>query len=213
MFSPALPESRSPYLARSGDEISFALPLFTDRAGNGGNAAVSSARTTLLRNGAKVGETAYAGNGLFEVPGGAAAYRVETEAVRAAGTSEFATRVSGAWTFRSDTAPGDGFTPLPLSVVRFTPELNAGGAAPKGQALRVPLTVQQQEGAANGRIDRVDVEVSFDDGATWTAVPVSAGVATITHPATAGYGSLRVKATDSSGNALEHTVIRAYKIA
>ncbi|MFD0202244.1 MULTISPECIES: S8 family serine peptidase [Saccharothrix] len=212
VFSPALPESRSPYLARSGDEISFAVPLFTDRAGNGGNAAVSSARTTLLRNGTKVGETAYAANGLFEVPAGAAAYRVETDAVRAAGTSEFATKVSAAWTFRSDTATGGAYVPLPLSVVRFTPELDASGAAPRGQALRVPLTVQQQEGAANGRVDRIDVEVSFDDGTTWTAVPVAAGVATISNPAAAGYGSLRVKATDSDGNALEHTVIRAYKI-
>ena len=213
VFSPALPESRSPYLARSGDEISFAVPLFTDRAGNGGNAAVSSARTTLLRNGTKVGETAYAANGLFEVPAGAATYRVETDAVRATGTSEFATKVSGAWTFRSDTAAGDEFVPLPLSVVRFAPELDASGAAPKGQVLRVPLTVQQQEGAANGRVDRVDVEVSFDDGATWTAAPVTGSVATITNPGAAGYGSVRVRATDSNGNALEHTVIRAYKIA
>ncbi|NUT53316.1 MAG: S8 family serine peptidase [Saccharothrix sp.] len=213
VFSPALPESRTPYLARGGDEISFALPLFTDRAGNGGNAAVSSARTTLSRDGVKVGETTYAANGLFEVPPGAAAYRVETEAVRAAGTSEFATEVSAAWTFRSDTASGDGFVPLPWSVVRFAPELDDGGAAPKGRSLRVPLTVQQQEGAANGRIDRVDVEVSFDDGATWTAAPVAGGVATVANPDAAGYGSLRVRATDSDGNALEHTVIRAYKIA
>ncbi|MFJ6676441.1 S8 family serine peptidase [Actinosynnema sp. NPDC091369] len=212
VFSPALPESRSPYLARSGNEISFAVPLFTDRAGNGGNAAVSSARTTLLRNGTKVGETAYAANGLFAVPAGAAAYRVETDAVRAAGTSEFATRVSAAWTFRSDTTTTAEYVPLPLSVVRFTPELDAGGAAPRGQALRVPLTVQQQEGATNGRVDRIDVEVSFDDGTTWTAVPVSANVATVTTPNAAGYGSVRVRATDSNGNALEHTVIRAYKI-
>ncbi|WP_236594777.1 S8 family serine peptidase [Saccharothrix sp. 6-C] len=212
VFSPALPESRSPYLARSGDEISFAVPLFTDRAGNGGNAAVSSARTTLLRDGTKVGETPYAANGLFEVPSGAAVYRVETDAVRTAGTSEFATKVSAAWTFRSDTAADDRQVPLPLSVVRFTPELDAGGATPKGRSLRVPLTVQQQEGAANGRVDRIDVEVSFDDGTTWTAAPVSGGVATIANPGAAGYGSIRVKATDSDGNALEHTVIRAYKI-
>jgi hypothetical protein len=44
-------------------------------------------------------------------------------------------------------------------------------------------------------------------------VPVTAGVATISNPNAAGYGSLRVRATDSNGNALEHTVIRAYKIA
>jgi hypothetical protein len=213
VFSPALPVSRSPYLSRNGDRISFALPLFTDRAGNGGNAAVSSARTTLLRNGVRVGETAYAANGLFEVPAGTAAYRLETDAVRSTGTSEFATKVSAAWTFNSTTTASDEYVPLPLSVVRFTPELDVAGAAPRGQSLRVPLTVQQQAGATNGRVDRIDVEVSFNDGTTWTPVTVSAGVATIANPNAAGYGSLRVKATDSNGNALEHTVIRAYKIA
>ncbi|WP_344043237.1 S8 family serine peptidase [Saccharothrix xinjiangensis] len=212
VFSPALPESRSPYLGRMGDEISFALPLFTDAAGNGGNSSVVSARTALLRDGALVGETPYAANGLFEVPAGAATYRVETEAVRPAGVSEFATRVSGSWTFRSDTVDGEDYAPLPLSVVRFTPALDASGATPKGQVLRVPLTVQQQEGASNGRVSRIDVEVSFDDGATWTAVPVSGGVAQVANPDAAGFGSVRVKATDSGGNALEHTVIRAYKI-
>ncbi|MGM1059924.1 S8 family serine peptidase [Saccharothrix sp. Mg75] len=213
VFSPALPPSRSPYLGRMGDDVAFAVPLFTDASGNGGTAAVSSARTTLLRDGVEVGETPYAGNGLFPVPAGEAGFRVETEAVRAAGSSDFATRVASAWTFRSGTTSGDGYAPLPLSVVRFTPELDASGSAPRGRALRVPLTVQQQEGAANGRVERIDVEVSFDDGATWTAAPVSGGAATVTTPAAAGFGSVRVKAVDSAGNAVEHTVVRAFKVA
>ncbi|MDU0289098.1 S8 family serine peptidase [Saccharothrix longispora] len=213
VFSPALPPSRSPYLGRRGDEVSFAVPLFTDGSGNGGTAAVSSARTTLLRDGVRIGETPYAGNGSFPVPPGEARFRVETEAVRTAGSSAFATRVAGAWTFRSGTTPGDGYAPLPLSVVRFAPELDASGAAPRGQALRVPLTVQQQEGAANGRVERIDVEVSFDDGATWTAVPVSGGAATVTTPGAAGFGSVRVKAVDSDGNEVEHTVVRAFKVS
>jgi hypothetical protein len=38
-------------------------------------------------------------------------------------------------------------------------------------------------------------------------------VALVANPDAAGFGSVRVKATDSAGNTLEHTVIRAYKIS
>ncbi|CCH29186.1 S8 family serine peptidase [Actinosynnema sp. NPDC047251] len=208
VFSPVLPVGRPTSLARKGDEIGFGLPLFGDGAGNGGSSAVSSARTTLLRDGVRVGETAFPGNGLFKVPGGAADYRVETEAARPAGVSEFATRVAAAWTFRSDTAPGGELRPLPLTVVRFAPELTAG-SAPRGAELRVPLVVRQQ---ATDGIGRLDVEVSFDDGRTWAAVPVSDGVARVANPDAAGFASLRVRASDRVGNTAEHTVIRAYKI-
>jgi hypothetical protein len=146
------------------------------------------------------------------VPPGAADFRVETEVVRTPGVSEFSTAISGAWTFRSDTTPGDRFTPLPLTVVRFTPDLDANGVAPAGRVLRVPLVVEQQQGATNGRVDRVKVEVSFDDGKSWSSAAVAGRTAFVRNPATAGHASLRVKGSDRNGNTFEQTVIRAYKI-
>ncbi|KOX23266.1 hypothetical protein ADK67_21190 [Saccharothrix sp. NRRL B-16348] len=212
VFGPAMPKSPFPYLARAGDVVGFSLPLFGDGDGNLGQSVTSSARTTLLRNGTVVGESATPGGGRFAVPPGAANFRVETEAVRTPGVSEFSTAVSGAWTFRSDTVPGDVFVPLPLTVVRFTPDLGANGVAPAGRVLRVPLVVEQQQGAANGRVDRVQVEVSFDDGKSWSSAAVVGRTAFVRNPATAGHASLRVKGADRDGNTFEHTVIRAYKI-
>jgi hypothetical protein len=212
VFGPGLPESPFPYLSRTGDVVEFALPLFGDRDGNFGGSLTSSARTTLSRNGTAVGETAEAARGRFPVPPGAANFRVETEAVRAPGVSEFSTAISGAWTFRSDTAPGERRTPLPLTAVRFTPALDANGAAPAGRLLRVPLVVEQQEGAANGRVDRIRVEVSFDDGKTWSTAPLVGRTAFVRNPGTAGHASLRVKGSDRNGNTFEQTVIRAYRI-
>ena len=58
----------------------------------------------MLRNGVVVGE-APRRTARFPVPPGAAEFRVETEAVRAPGVSEFTTAVSGAWTFRSGHLP------------------------------------------------------------------------------------------------------------
>ncbi|NUT47359.1 MAG: hypothetical protein HOV94_08615 [Saccharothrix sp.] len=212
VYGPSLAEAPDPYLGRKGDEVRFRLPLFGDRHGNSGYSATASASTRLLRNGTVVGEAPVAGRGTVTVPPGAADYRVETEAVRAPGVSEFSTAVSGAWTFRSGTTPGDRWAPLPLTVVRFTPDLDANGAAPAGRVLRVPLVVEQQPGADNGRVDRLQVEVSFDDGKTWSTTPVLGRTAFVRNPAGAGHASLRVKGSDHKGNAFEHTVIRAYAI-
>ncbi|MBY8847296.1 hypothetical protein K7G98_00325 [Saccharothrix sp. MB29] len=107
---------------------------------------------------------------------------------------------------------GERAKPLPLSVVRFTPELDATGGTPAGRVLRVPLTVEQQHGADAGRVRGVRVEVSFDDGESWSAVPVVGNSALVRNPAGAGFAALRAKGSDSRGNTFEHSVLRAYRI-
>ncbi|MET8121637.1 hypothetical protein [Micromonospora sp. NPDC005189] len=61
----------------------------------------------------------------------------------------------------------------------------------------------------------VTVAVSYDDGRNWRPVPVNrngAGwLASVPH-SRAGYVSLRAKATDADGNAVEQTVIGAYQV-
>ncbi|WP_405870819.1 hypothetical protein [Streptomyces sp. NBC_00005] len=68
-------------------------------------------------------------------------------------------------------------------------------------------------------LDTVKVEVSYDDGATWTSVPAkvrgTTGQAVLTHPAASsgsGWVSLRASGDDHSGNTFSQTVIRAYRI-
>ncbi|MFC6087667.1 hypothetical protein [Saccharothrix lopnurensis] len=138
---------------------------------------------------------------------------MEVGADRAPGISEFATRVGLSWTFRSGTVPGNGYRALPLSVVRFTPRLDASGAAPAGGVLRVPLVVDRQEGPDRVDPRRFRVEVSFDDGGRWTPVPVAGSTALVRNGAAKGaYASLRVGATDGRGHELRQTVIRAYRL-
>nr|BFE54200.1 S8 family serine peptidase [Saccharothrix mutabilis subsp. capreolus] len=213
VYGPSVASPEALHLARRGNDIGFGLPLWGDGHGNTGDSNTAKARTTLYRDGVKVGETEYPANGFFEgVPAGKATFKVETEAERAPGISEFSPVVSGAWTFKSDTVAGNEFKPLPLTVVRFTPKLDGTGAAPAGRVLRVPLTVQQQGKADNGRVTRLDVEVSFDDGKTWSKVPVVGRTALVKNAEGAGFASLRVKGADSKGNTFEHTLIKAYKI-
>ncbi|KOX23265.1 hypothetical protein ADK67_21180 [Saccharothrix sp. NRRL B-16348] len=211
VYGPGLPVSRFEYLARVGDHLLVDVPLLNDGANNLGGSRHQTARTALYRDGTKIGEVPEPG-GQFTVPGGAADYRAEVDYVRAPGISELSTRVTGAWTFRSDTTPTGEIRKLPISVVRFAPKLDADGGTPAGRLLRIPLTVEQQQGADNGRVRKVEVDVSFDDGKTWSKVPVVGGAALVRNADQAGFASLRAKGSDSKGNTFEHSVIRAYRL-
>ncbi|WP_308258324.1 S8 family serine peptidase [Saccharothrix obliqua] len=215
-FQPVLGPGLSPtagalHLVRFGDEIGFGVPLWNDHDGNSGGYNTESARTTLYRDGVKVGEFPSPANGVFRVDPGAARFKIETDAVPVAGSTSLSTRIGGSWTFRSDTAPGEEIKPLPLTVVQFRPELDEAGNAPANRVLRVPLDVRQQQGADSGRVRDLTVEVSFDDGKTWTKAAVHGKTALVRNGA-AGFASLRVKGSDGKGNAFEQTVIRAYRV-
>jgi hypothetical protein len=73
----------------------------------------------------------------------------------------------------------------------------------EGQAARNP-------GAKAAQIASLTV-VSYDDGAHWQKAPVVAGKVLLQHPAK-GYVSLRAKASDTAGNNVEQTIIRAYRL-
>ena len=94
-------------------------------------------------------------------------------------------------------------------AVRFGPVLDRFNTAPPG-VFRFPVSVQRTSTAA---LTGVTVEVSYDDGGTWTVAPVDpAGIVTVTHPAGAAFASLRATATDAGGTRLEQTILRGYGI-
>ncbi|MFI9009135.1 S8 family serine peptidase [Actinosynnema sp. NPDC053489] len=212
VLGPGLAGYSATYLGLYEDRVTAQVPLINDRDGHLGRGSYESARTAVYRDGRLVGLVRDQW-GEFTVPEGEADFRVEHDLVRDPAASELTTRVSGRWTFHASTLPDGQGRRLPLSVVRFTPALAADGSAPAGRLLSVPLTVEQQDGADNGEVGQVRVDVSFDDGRSWRRVPVAGGAALVRHPDAAGYASLRASGTDSDGNSFEHTVIRAYKIA
>jgi hypothetical protein len=79
------------------------------------------------------------------------------------------------------------------------------------------MQVQRQPGSSAQRVRSLTVEVSFDDGVSWQAVPVvrlgQQAFAAIHHPARPGFVSLRARSSDTDGNTVDQTVIRAYRIA
>jgi len=210
-FGPGFPGDTL-YAVRTDDEIRVSIPLFSDASGHAGaSAVVERARTALYSGERLIGESTEPGEGAFTVPGGEAEYRLVAEAVR---EQTFTTQVSAEWRF---TAAGGGDEPraLPLLAVVFSPQLDAHNQAPAQGAYQIPVRIDSQ-GAAVDAAELV-VEASFDDGESWqelTLTEESAGryLADITHPATEGFVSLRATATDATGNAVEQTIIRAYRI-
>ncbi|MET8758049.1 S8 family serine peptidase [Lentzea sp. NPDC004782] len=203
VFGPALPGTRdTPHTFRTGDLMRVTVPLYGDNAGNEGYSPVSSARTTVYRNDVKVAETPEAGWAQFDAEPGAADYRVETTATR---DTSLSTKVSGVWTFRSDTTAKR--TALPLSVIRYTPQLDDDGYGRAGRMLAVPVSVQSQTGS----VRVTSVEVSYDGGATWRDTPVTHNRLLLAHPANATSVSLRAKAS-GSGQTVEQTIIDAYPL-
>lgn len=56
----------------------------------------------------------------------------------------------------------------------------------------------------------MSLEVSYDDGATWTEAELDGDTAALEHPEEAEFVSLRLTAADSAGTDVTHTTIRSY---
>ncbi|MEV4018269.1 S8 family serine peptidase [Nonomuraea angiospora] len=214
VFSPALPWAGAPDslngVSRAGDVISTDLLMYGDGRGALGSSTRATQRTALYRDGVLAGEQPEIRTS-FTVPAGEAAYRLVVESERGA-PATLSTRVSGVWTFRSRHVADDTPVRLPVSVVRFSPVLDAENSAPSGRRFTVPVIVQPLEGSAARPVERLSVEVSYDDGATWTKAAIHGAAAVLRHPAGDGFVSLRARAVDVAGNTVEQTVIRAYRI-
>lgn len=207
VFGPAVGKPTDPFLvsARTGDRIHVFVPMHGDAAGRTGLAMFASARTALFKDGVKVGEVADPG-GDFTVPPDSGQYRLEVDVQRMPGTT-LSTKVSGVWTFRSS----QGTATLPLWTVGFSPALDEANTAPAGQTLIVPVAAVAAPGSDAGQLRSLRVEASFDGGATWHPAPPAGNAVRITHPSGTGFVSLRAVANDNRGNAVEQTIINAYR--
>ena len=106
--------------------------------------------------------------------------------------------------------------PLPLLTALYRPKLDERNHARPGKEFAIPVTIARQPGAGSATVEKVTVEVSYDDGKQWHEAPVTADgrrwLATVDNPA-GGSVSLRLRASDTDGNQLEQTTIRAYLVS
>jgi hypothetical protein len=198
---------------RDGETLNLRIPEFVDGSGHysftedgdlsGVPPDVSSAR--LYRDGALLAEAQYAW-GAFAVPPSAATYRLELSVARSTPEWQYATRTETAWTFRS------GHTEralLPLLQVDYAVDTSLSDEA-RG-VTRIGFTPRHQDGLPAPDVRSVQAWLSCDDGRTWTELRLDRHHrTTVHHRHGKDFATLRVRATDRQGNAVEQTVVRAF---
>ncbi|SCL19095.1 Subtilase family protein [Micromonospora rhizosphaerae] len=198
-----------------GDNIGGPGPLHGDGTGHMGFrfARGGSVQVNLYRNGVKVGD-ANQTPWVWNVPAETGDYRL-TATFRSDPAFTLSTVVDAEWTFKSGHVSDGELVKLPMTAIRYTPELNINNRAPANQLFAIPVSLDRQIGAEPGQATSLTVEASFDDGKTWQQLTVQRSgekaVVWVHNPAGTGFVSLRAAATDTSGNTVKQTIIRAYR--
>ncbi|MEU5397736.1 S8 family serine peptidase [Streptomyces sp. NPDC005963] len=196
---------------RFGGQLFAAMPQFADGQGNTGSSAIESARTTLYRNGVKIGESADELTSGTVLPIGreAGEFKLTTSALRNATIARASSRVDAEWTFHADASPTDQEVALPVSTVRFTDaRVGLDSTAPAGATQSIPLQIQGA--AANGNVKSLTAHASYDGGKTWRKLTVTNNKAKVTNPAKGKSVTLRAKVTDKQGGSHQVTVHDAF---
>ncbi|MFD0417202.1 S8 family serine peptidase [Streptomyces sp. NPDC127108] len=193
---------------RDGNEIYGFVPVVADGEGNEGDSDFSSVRTTLYRDGRKIGENKdpLSGEESFKVPAADAEYRLVTSVRRDPRVAPVSSRVDASWTFRSKKVSGE--VRLPASTVRFTPKVGLDSRAPAGVTQSVPVTVQGTATGAN--LKSLSAYVSYDKGRTWKKATVQGGRISVRNPAAGKSVSFRAEVEDKKGNRATVTIRDAY---
>ncbi|KQX57998.1 MULTISPECIES: S8 family peptidase [unclassified Streptomyces] len=166
--------------------------------------------TTVYRDGVLLG-TAPSASVAFPVVPERAEYRVVADVQRDDPSWSTSTKVRTDWRFHS--AQGEGRTLLPVLSVDYRLGTDLANSARTGSRTTVGLGVRHPKGLAGPAVTGVKLWASYDDGATWRQVRLDDRLnGSVANPATAGFVSLRVTATDADGNSVDQTVTRAYQV-
>ena len=124
----------------------------------------------------------------------------------------FGTESTMEWTF--DSAPVEESTEFVLPVVSIEADGTEGGYAERSAFQDIALELIAYETLPEPTAEDLTFEVSYDDGATWTAIELdrdgNTATATLDHPDGAEFVSVRMTALDDAGTEIALTTIRSY---
>ncbi|MFD3533634.1 S8 family serine peptidase [Streptomyces sp. NPDC058664] len=203
---------------RQGNLIGFAAAMWGDsthHAEPGSFGDIGNLR--LRRDGELVGENGWP-SGVFEVPAEAGAYELEQNTMKI-GSKVWArsTSVNSVWKFTSKLDESVYSQGIPILFPRY--DLPEDGlktlAANDGQ--HIGLTVTGHAGYTPAALTSAKLSYSYDGGTTWTEARVSqqggTWTATVNHAGAAGRPvTLKTELTDTNGNSVTQTVVRAYDV-
>lgn len=110
---------------------------------------------------------------------------------------------------------------LPLIFLGYNLPLGLLNQAPGGSPFSFTVDTTRPQDYQGPAVASLKVQVSFDDGASWQNMLVGPDdqgdfTATVRDPKSQdanGYAALRVTATDTAGNKVSQTIMRAYALA
>ncbi|SDM16514.1 S8 family serine peptidase [Allokutzneria albata] len=198
--APFNPELTRDGVTRDGNKLRVELPMFTQ---SGAQSPIGSfspphdkGTTTLTVAGKKVGGSDVPGIATVDVPAQRLPFELRVDATRTMPGVDMGTGSSVVWRFHS----GRTDKPVPLALPDVRYDLDPERAKPGEFGFRV----------SGGKA--ITMEISTDDGKTWSPVPVlPSGEVKVVNPAK-GFVSLRTTAVDAGGASVTETLIRAYRV-
>ena len=168
-------------------------------------------------------------SGTVALPAGDVGLRLELDATKSAPWTTTSTLTKTVWAFRSQ--PRSGTLPAertckdsthacvfePLLFLEYDLGVSLTNSVDAGVPLTIGVLARHQPFDTTDPASTLTVDVSADDGATWSPATVtSAGAGQFTATAQAaasGFLSLRVHAADPAGNTIDQTVTRAVQVS
>ncbi|SOE75491.1 Serine protease, subtilisin family [Streptomyces sp. OV198] len=172
--------------------------------------------TSVYQDGTLVDRRKSSGAYVWDAPADEHTYKVVTDTTLDPDRWTLSTQGHSEWTLRSAATPADRWTFLPLINLGYDIDTDLAGAVRGGGRVPVGIHAEYVKGApGTGTIGGGKLEVSYDDGKSWRAVPLSGGggaaswKGTLSVPRGAEFISLRASARDDRGGSVSQEVIRA----
>ncbi|MER5380213.1 S8 family serine peptidase [Streptomyces sp. NPDC002688] len=169
--------------------------------------------TEVYQDGVLVDEGKSSAGYVWDAPADEHTYKVVTDTTLDPGRWKLSTKGHTEWTVRSAATPEDHYTFLPLLNLGYDIDTDLAGDV-RGGKVPVSIYAEYVKGAPDtGTIGGGKLEVSYDDGKTWKAVPLTGGKArwtgTLNVPHGAEFVSLRAFARDDRGGTVSQETVRA----
>ncbi|MFE1547447.1 S8 family serine peptidase [Streptomyces sp. NPDC058718] len=207
---------------RSGNDLRFNTPGWgdsgTDHTGFGnvwGDDSMTQF-TEVYVDGVRVDRKMSSGAYAWDAPAQEATYKVVTDTALDPARWRLATKGRSEWTFRSAETPADKTTYLPMLNLGFDVDTDLDGDVRAGAKLPVRTFAEYVKGAAGtGTITGGTLDVSYDEGKTWTKVALkpswrgASWSGELRIPSGAASVSLRAGASDDQGGTVTQELIRA----
>ncbi|MEV6966530.1 S8 family serine peptidase [Hamadaea sp. NPDC051192] len=219
---PAFGQGFSVRNARTVDRMTFNVQAWTasgeviDHGGTLGGTVPESLK--LYQGDTLIRQSSSSAMQNVTVPAGVRAFRLVHDGSRPADVWRLSTRTHTEWTFTSGTTTAGAATPLALPELDYEMpadlhgDINAGST----QHIRIEAAAQLGGGVDGGAVATVTLQVSYDDGVTWSSVTLTqrsggweGDLKLAKQP---GFLSLRTGVTTADGWTLAQDVIRAYGI-